>query len=150
MMRSVSARAHWLPALLFLLLIAPCLAGCDIQPDKTLLISGRPVIGGNASEEAGVGFGGASSRQFNAREGGIAEEIVRSRYKTKQSWTAILEGLCRKEKNLTVVCNQFVTGADCPSPDLDFGGCRPCCETSWSNDSARPDKVYRATPCGTF
>lgn len=79
---------------------------------KTLLISGRPVIGGNASSEAGVGFNGASSRQFNAREGGIAEEIVRTNYKLKNGWTKTLESLCEKEENLTIICNYFVNGTE--------------------------------------
>lgn len=78
---------------------------------KTLLISGRPVIGGNASSEAGVGFNGASSRQFNAREGGIGEEIVRLHYKQKGNWQTTLETLCAAEENLTVICGWFVNGA---------------------------------------
>lgn len=79
---------------------------------KTLLISGRPIIGGNASNEAGVGFNGASSRQFNAREGGIGEEIVRGAYKNKKGWTYTLQELCDAEENLTVICNYFVNGAE--------------------------------------
>ena len=79
---------------------------------KTLLISGRPVVGGNASCEAGVGFNGASSRQFNAREGGIGEEIVRTKFAKKESWTTILQEMCDREENLTVICNYFVNGAE--------------------------------------
>lgn len=79
---------------------------------KTLLISGRPVIGGNASDEAGVGFNGASSRQFNAREGGIGEEIVRGNYKKNEGWTSLLMDLCNAEENLTLICNYFVNGAE--------------------------------------
>ena len=80
---------------------------------KTLLISGRPVIGGNASSEAGVGFNGASSRQFNAREGGIGEEIVRNFFKYRgKGWQGVLEELCNAENNLTVICNHFVNGAE--------------------------------------
>ena len=82
---------------------------------KTLLVCSRPILGGNASDEAGVGFNGASSRQFNAREGGIPEEIVRGYFQTgAKSWTKVLEALCKKEKNLTVLYNQFVSGADAP------------------------------------
>lgn len=79
---------------------------------KTLLISGRPVVGGNASTEAGVGFNGASSRQYNAREGGIAEEIVRTRFAENKNWTTVLQELCDKEENLTVIYNYFVNGAE--------------------------------------
>ena len=79
---------------------------------KTLLISSRPVVGGNGSSEAGVGFNGASSRQFNAREGGIGEEIVRGQYKNKKGWTPVLQELCDREENLTVIYNYFVNGAE--------------------------------------
>lgn len=79
---------------------------------KTLLISGRPVVGGNASSEAGVGFNGASARQFNAREGGIAEEIVRGYFQTKTGWTNVLQELCDREENLTVIYHYFVNGAE--------------------------------------
>ena len=53
---------------------------------KTLLISNRPVIGGNSSREAGVGFNGASARQPNAREGGIGEEIIRTFALLRKNW----------------------------------------------------------------
>ena len=79
---------------------------------KTLLISGRPVVGGNASSEAGVGFNGASARQFNAREGGIAEEIVRGHFQTKTGWTDVMQALCDREENLTVIYHYFVNGAE--------------------------------------
>lgn len=79
---------------------------------RTLLLSGRPVIGGNASSEAGVGFNGASSRQPNAREGGIAEEIVRPWLDERKTWQQSLEALCAAEKNLTVMTGWFVCGAE--------------------------------------
>ncbi|MBQ8953120.1 MAG: FAD-dependent oxidoreductase, partial [Clostridia bacterium] len=82
------------------------------QGARTLLISGRPVIGGNASGEAGVGFNGASARQVNAREGGIAEEIVRTHFHRQQSWQTVLENLCAAEENLTVITGWFVCGAE--------------------------------------
>jgi hypothetical protein len=40
MIDHIARRARWLPALVFLLLIVPCLAGCDMQADKTMLITG--------------------------------------------------------------------------------------------------------------
>ncbi|MCQ2445807.1 MAG: FAD-dependent oxidoreductase [Clostridia bacterium] len=79
---------------------------------KVLLISGRPVIGGNASSEAGVGFNGASARQYNAREGGIAEEIVRTNAYKRKNWQKVLEELCAHESNLTVITGWFVSGAE--------------------------------------
>lgn len=78
---------------------------------RTLLTSGRPVIGGNASGEAGVGFNGASARQVNAREGGIGEEIVRTFMHKHETWQTVLEDLCAAEPLLTVICGWFVCGA---------------------------------------
>ena len=40
MIRNVAHRLRWLPALMLLLLIVPCLAGCDMQADKTMHITG--------------------------------------------------------------------------------------------------------------
>ena len=40
MIRNVAHRLRWLPALMFLLLIVPCLAGCDMQADKTMHVTG--------------------------------------------------------------------------------------------------------------
>ena len=79
---------------------------------KTLLISGRPVLGGNGSSETCVGFNGANSRQANAREGGISEEMMRRKYKyCAPNHTAIMEELCDAEENLTIIYNYFVNGA---------------------------------------
>ena len=66
----------------------------------------------NASSEAGVGFNGASARQPNAREGGIAEEIIRARLGEGKTWQQALEALCAAEKNLTVMTGWFVCGAE--------------------------------------
>ncbi|MDR1061976.1 MAG: FAD-dependent oxidoreductase, partial [Clostridiales bacterium] len=79
---------------------------------RTLLIQSRPVLGGNASSEAGVSFNGASSRQPHAREGGIAEEIRRLRDHFGCSWTRAMEMLTDGQPNLTVVLNMFVCGAE--------------------------------------
>ena len=79
---------------------------------RTLLLSGRPVIGGNASDEAGVLFSGASSRQPNARESGIVEEIVREYIQHRETWQTVMEALCAAEPNLTVLCGWFVCGAE--------------------------------------
>ncbi len=87
--------------------IAAARMGC-----KTLLLHNRPVLGGNASIEAGVGFNGASSRQPNAREGGIAEEIRRMKEHDKISWTEALEKLVAKEPNLKIFYNWHVVDAE--------------------------------------
>lgn len=80
---------------------------------KTLLISGRPVLGGNASDEIDVHFSGAEARQVNAREGGIGEEIIRTSFYRETGWQGAMEELCAAEENLTVIYNYFVCGAEC-------------------------------------
>ena len=47
---------------------------------KTALISGRPVIGGNASSEGNVGFDGAAVANKGFWEGGIANEVRQLRW----------------------------------------------------------------------
>ncbi len=79
---------------------------------KTLLVTNRNILGGNASIEAGVGFNGASARQPNAREGGIAEEIIRTKGRFNCTWTEALERLCNAEMNLTIVYNIHICGAE--------------------------------------
>lgn len=79
---------------------------------RTLLIGSRSVLGGNASSEVGVGFNGASARQPNAREGGVAEEIIRARLGEGKTWQQALEALCATEKNLTVMTGWFVCSAE--------------------------------------
>jgi hypothetical protein len=78
---------------------------------KTILVTNRPVLGGNASTEAGVGFNGAAARQPNAREGGITEEIIRLKAHLGCSWTAALEKLCEAEPNLSIVYNRHIYDA---------------------------------------
>ena len=75
---------------------------------RTLIISNRPVLGGNSSTEAGVGFNGASARQPNARDSGIVEEIIRLKGYKGCTWTQALTELCEKEELLTVCCNLHV------------------------------------------
>lgn len=48
----------------------------------------------------------------NAREGGIAEEIIRARLGEGKTWQQALEALCAAEKNLTVMTGWFVCGAE--------------------------------------
>ena len=79
---------------------------------SVLLLQNRPVLGGNASTEAGVGFDGASSRQPHAREGGIAEEIRRIRDRHDCSWQEALERLVAPEPNLTVLLQELVVDAE--------------------------------------
>ncbi len=75
---------------------------------KTLLLQDRPILGGNASTEAGIGYNGASSQQFNAREGGIVEEIIRRKTRSDSNWTVTLTQMCADEPNLSVWLNMRV------------------------------------------
>lgn len=84
---------------------------------KTVLVHDRPVLGGNSSVEAGVGFNGASARQPNAREGGIAEELRRIRDHYEADWSEALQRLTAGEPNLTIAYNHRVVGAEMAAPD---------------------------------
>lgn len=80
---------------------------------KTALIQDRPVLGGNASDEAGVGVNGAGSSKPNARESGIIEEVGRyqCRYgyrKPSQPFADIMA----QEPNLKVFLNERVVAAE--------------------------------------
>ena len=90
----------------------PAAVAAARQGARTVLLTNRPLLGGNASEEAGVNFNGAAARQPNARDGGLMEEIARTKLYHSCSWTKALDLLCRAEKNLTVVYNRHVCGAE--------------------------------------
>ena len=94
----------------------PAAVAAARQGRKVLLLHARPVLGGNASTEAGVGFDGASSRQPHAREGGIAEEIRRLRdfYDTtyQDALERLVAGEAAKNTNLTVLTDELVIDAE--------------------------------------
>ncbi|MFI3205923.1 MAG: FAD-dependent oxidoreductase [Clostridia bacterium] len=79
---------------------------------KVLLISNRPVLGGNASVEGGVNFDGASARHYNAKNGGIVEEILRIKYYNSCRAGEAVTILCEQEKNITIVYNQHVVAVE--------------------------------------
>jgi len=79
---------------------------------NTALIQDRPVLGGNASDELGVGICGASVSHPNARESGIMEEA--GRIKAQFGWQRMSEAfrtLAEAEKNLHVFYNRRVVAA---------------------------------------
>ena len=80
---------------------------------KTALIQNRPVLGGNASIELGVGINGAASCHPNARESGIVEEIgrIKARFGYR-GWGQAFREAADKEPNLTVFLNRHVFAAD--------------------------------------
>lgn len=76
---------------------------------RTALIQNRPVLGGSASVELGVGISGAGSPHANARESGIIEEAgrIRTRYhfpKMSEPFRLLAE----QEENLMVFVNRHV------------------------------------------
>ncbi len=80
---------------------------------RTSLIQDRPVLGGNASIELGVGVAGASARHRNARETGIIEEV--SQIKRRQGHRSVSEAfrmLTESERNLVVFTNRRVVGVE--------------------------------------
>ncbi|MBM3334459.1 FAD-dependent oxidoreductase, partial [Candidatus Sumerlaeota bacterium] len=85
---------------------------------KTILIQDRPVLGGNASIEMGVPPQGASSRQPNAREGGIMEEALR--ITVARDFVTVSDAfteLAAAETNLTVMLNERVMAVDMAASD---------------------------------
>jgi hypothetical protein len=87
--------------------IAAAREGCRVA-----LIHSRPVLGGNASNEATVGFDGAYIHHPGMRESGIAEEIRRIRDSRQSTWQEALETLCAETPNLTIFLNQCVIDAE--------------------------------------
>ncbi|NCC83002.1 MAG: FAD-dependent oxidoreductase [Clostridia bacterium] len=79
---------------------------------RVLMLTNRPVLGGNAGADAGVNFNGAAARQPNAREGGIAEELMRTAAHFGCSMTEAMERLCQAESGLTVVYKQHVCAVE--------------------------------------
>jgi hypothetical protein len=76
---------------------------------RTVLISDRPVVGGNASIELGVPVQGAAKFHEHARETGIIEEAGRlAAVKDSVILTRPFADLIAAESNLTLVENMFL------------------------------------------
>lgn len=82
------------------------------QGANTLLISDRPVVGGNASIELGVPIQGAAAFHESARESGIIEEAGRlCAARNKQGFmTRPFADLIAAESRLTLIENAFLEG----------------------------------------
>ncbi|MEE0945498.1 MAG: FAD-dependent oxidoreductase [Acutalibacteraceae bacterium] len=79
---------------------------------KVALISGRPAIGGNASDEGTIGMEGAASRNRGAWEGGIFGEIRALHMTNGLTYQAAFEKLCAAEKNITVFLDELCIDAE--------------------------------------
>jgi len=87
--------------------LAAARKGCRVA-----LIYSRPVVGGNSSDEAGVGFDGAAREHSGMRETGIADEIRRTRDFNNITWQEAEERLLAAEQTLTLISDQFVIDAE--------------------------------------
>ncbi len=81
------------------------------QGAKVALITNRPILGGNGSDEVGVYWNGAAARHPEAREGGIMEEVLRTVGYKGISWSEAWAELCAAEPNLTIYKNWHVKRA---------------------------------------
>ena len=84
---------------------------------KVALIQDRPVLGGNASDELGVGICGASVSHPNARESGIMEEAGRHKaYFHHQRMSEGFRIVAEEEKQLRIFYNRRVIAATMHDP----------------------------------
>lgn len=79
---------------------------------KVALISGREVLGGNASDEGTVGLDGAGAKNFGMHETGIANEIKRTKERFGLSWQGAIEKIVAKEPNITVFLSELCIDAE--------------------------------------
>lgn len=79
---------------------------------KVALITGRPVVGGNASNEGTVNLDGASSRYFGMHETGVANDIKSTKEHFNTTAQNAIEILLSKEKNITLFCDELCIGAN--------------------------------------
>ena len=79
---------------------------------RTLLVSDRPVLGGNASSEFRIPPRGAGTYRPDHQEGGIDAEMLKLKHDTKGfDWTDAYQALVSREKLLTTVTNVRVVAA---------------------------------------
>ncbi len=78
---------------------------------KVALISGRPTVGGNASDEGTINMDGASSHHFGMHETGIANEIKATKEHFNTTTQKAIEILLSKEKNISLFCDELCIGA---------------------------------------
>lgn len=79
---------------------------------RVLLLQDRPVLGGNAGLECGIGIVGAGDCHDYMRETGLIEEVQRLTEFRGDGYrvSGAFAQLCDEEKNLTVRLNQMLTG----------------------------------------
>ena len=75
---------------------------------RTALVFDRPVAGGNASDECGIGMDGASLGHPNARETGVVEELRLLKASGGTGYTAAFEKMALPSDNLRLFRNERV------------------------------------------
>jgi len=75
---------------------------------RVALVFDRPVAGGNASDECGIGMDGASLGHPNARETGVVEELRLLKASGKTGYTAAFEKMAAPSANLSLFRNERV------------------------------------------
>ena len=78
---------------------------------KVALISGRPTVGGNASNEGTINLDGASSHHFGMHETGIANEIKATKEHFDCTIQKAMELLINAEKNIKLFKNELCIAA---------------------------------------
>ncbi len=75
---------------------------------RVALVFDRPIPGGNASEECGIGFDGASLGHRNARESGIVEELRLLKASGETTYTKAFHKMAARSSNLSLFKNERV------------------------------------------
>lgn len=75
---------------------------------RVALVFDRPIPGGNASEECGIGFDGASLGHKNARESGVVEEIRLLKASGKTTYTKAFLKMAAQSPNLRLFKDERV------------------------------------------
>lgn len=76
---------------------------------KTALINDRPILGGNASDEANVALEGSAHRGYH--ETGIVFELKTYRHNHSTTWSDTFEKYTSQERNLDVFSNMLLLDA---------------------------------------
>ncbi len=78
---------------------------------KVALVSDRPVLGGNGSDEGDVALEGGAHRGYH--ETGVIYEIKNIRYEENLSWSLAFEKFVKQEPNITLFSNLLVDDCTC-------------------------------------
>lgn len=75
------------------------------------LVSDRPVLGGNGSDEGNVALEGGAHRGYH--ETGVIYEIKNIRYEEKLSWSEAFDKFVKQEPNITLFSNMLIDDCQC-------------------------------------